>query len=292
MRMNLLKKIGLVGLFVFIAQGIGAQVHSGYYGSFHGLEFRVGGVPTLHRSNKLKTNNDDELLYLRKLNLIRVSYHLNYSYLIGRKLELLAGYEYSSMRTPNRTYFESSGGIQYLLNDTRINRHGGDFHLRFYRRGSIAPIGKYRGIGLSYDVASVPNSLEFVGGLYGSIQQNSNFLTRKNLVNTTDTITLHTSELVRYSVFSIYASMGRNYPITAQLLFNFNFAVKILGIYSNGSSYELGRELGRDLDDIFSKYYTVRLNGNTNNNLRDDAILETLNSYNRIRLEIGLKYYL
>ncbi len=282
-------KLELV-VFILLFAGFAAnsQIKSGYFGSFHGLEFRVGGVPSIDRIHSFSDASGEEI-GKRRLELLRMNYKLNYSFIQGRYSEFLIGYEYSKLRSLDYYSFSYPNDYQKfdLLEAVKFRKHGVNFEYRHYRKGSLAPTGKYFGVGMSYARASVPDSIPLLIGQYSSPTDESTFLTRKNtIIGTADTVYLKKGEFAKYSVVTIIATMGRNYPITERLLINFNLRVKVVGFYSNGISSSFGSDIG---NAIFNTDF--RINDN-DLGLKDAAVLRSLNAYNRVQLELGIRYYL
>lgn len=277
-------------VFIFLYAGFtaNAQTKSGYFGSFHGLEFRVGGVPSIDRIHSFSTASGEEI-GKRRLELLRMNYKVNYSFIEGRNSEFLIGYEYSKLRSLDYYYFSYQNSNQKfsLLEDIKFQKHGVNFEYRYYRKGSLAPTGKYFGLGLSYARASVPDSIPLLIGQYGSQTEKSNFLSRKStLIAAADTVYLQKGSFAKYSAFTVFATMGRNYPITERILLNFNLRVKVVGFYSNGFSTSIGVANG-------STFFNTDFRINDNDlELKDAAVLRALNAYNRMQLELGIRYYL
>lgn len=278
----------IVFIFLFTGFTVNAQTKSGYFGSFHGLEFRIGGVPSIDRIHSFSTASGEEI-GKRRLELLRMNYKLNYSFIEGRNSEFLIGYEYSKLRSLDYYYFSYPNDNQKfdLLENVPFRKHGVNFEYRYYRKGSLAPTGKYFGLGLSYARAFVPDSIPLLIGQYGAQTEKSNFLSRKStLIAAADTVYLQKGSLAKYSTLTLIATMGRNYPITERIMLNFNFRMKIFGIYSNGLSADIGVDNG---NAIFNSEFKINDN---DLGLKDAAVLRTLHAYNRMQLEVGIRYYL
>lgn len=267
-----------------------AQEPSGYFGSFHGAEIQLSAVPTLRRVKSLKANGDD-FTFNRRAQFLRMNYKFNYSWVANRKFEINAGYEYANVHSPYYSYYNSSSSLtQDLLEDLTFNKHGFNLHVRMFRKGGLAPIGKFVGFGISYARLSMPDSVSVFHGQSGNSLSNSGFFVRKNEVNIIDTTQLDVDDFSKYSSFLVNISVGRTVPITQNLLLSYNASVNLISLYLDGNGgFNLGRELGPGLDDILSKYSDRPINDD--DQLNDRRVLESLRAYNRIRFELGVKYF-
>lgn len=273
-----------------------AQINSGYFGAKHGVELRFGGVPTIERNNYIGEIDGIKILKER-LELLRPTFKLNYSYIAGRKIELIAGYEFANMRTPDNIGYDNaflSGGENPLLQDIVLKKHGANVLIRFYRKGSLAPTGKYFGLGMNFMGVSIPDSMNVYSGVKVSRLGASNILSRKYTVGEYYESVIYKNSTKKYTGFTITAAIGRNYPINERLLLNFNLRIKIIGIYKDGLMREIG-DAKYSLPAYFKSpsynnyYYPVN---SKDDYIKSSAVFTTMNLYNRAQFEIGLKYYL
>lgn len=273
----------IIILALFLSWPVMAQLNSGYFGSYHGVEFRAGGGVSFDRVVKLKETSDG-LRYKARLQMANMNYRLNYTWLFGRKMELLAGYEFASMRTNNNHYVNNAGNGFGIEQPVSFNKHAADIQLRFYRKGSIAPIGKYLGFGFYYGRMSVPDSISVpVAVSQGELASESSFFVKSYGVGGRDTVNLKKNSTRKYVSHGITAHVGRNYALTDNLLLNLNMRVRVLSIYSDGQNIGLGA--------VEYSSASGQLN-DSDGVLRSSPLLALMHDYNRtIQFEVGVKYF-
>ena len=285
-KMNYKRLSVLFALLCFMQVGsVFSQVNSGYFGSKHGVEFRAGGTPAYFRSKKI-ISNGDEYRMKRRRKLLRTSYKLNYSFLAKRNLEFLIGYEYARVRMPERFYYDDPVTSQNLdiLQDPKLNKHGLNFHARFYRKGSISPIGKYIGAGFGCHFVRINSEVPiYVGESIGAGSTGSGFNSDYS-ISSLDTVELDKSAFDRFQVVNFNGSIGRSYPLSSSLLLNFNLRVRVLSLYSGNSGVVLGGVLGGILDNSASRI-------NEDDKFIGRRVMEAMHNYHRSQFEIGLKYF-
>lgn len=262
-----------------------SQVNSGYFGSKHGVEFRAGGTPAYFRSKKI-ISNGDEYRMKRKRKLLRSSYKLNYSFLAKRNLEFLIGYEYARLRMPGNFYYDDPITSQNLdiLQDPKLNKHGMNFHARFYRKGSISPIGKYIGVGFGCHFVRINSEIPiYVGESVGAGSTGGGFISDYS-ISSLDTVELDKSGFDRFQVVNFNGSIGRSYPLSSSLLLNFNLRVRVLSLYTGTNGIILGSSVGGILDNSSSRI-------NEDDEFIGRRVQEAMHNYHRSQFEIGLKYF-
>lgn len=276
-----MKKFCILFLVVFSVAG---WAQSGYFGSINGVEIRVNGSPSFKRVSKLKTNSGDVTL-AQPLQLANLNYRVNYSRVLTRSIEVVAGYEFARLRSANDAFYRNNlSGTHNLVNPIKMTKHGINVGARYYRKGSLAPLGKYIGLEIAYARAIVQDGQDVIYGFDGSIiSSESSFLRRVREVAIVDTGMVNLGN-DGYSSFSIRGSMGRNFPITDHLMISLDVSFRLLSRYSSRQERLFGIQ--------FSGISDPGVNENELGVDVADHTLFNLHRYNRIQLGVGVKYQL
>ncbi len=278
----------LIFTSVFVCVLFGAKAQSGYLGSLNNISFTIKAIPSI--KSKWSLNGDlDETK--RGPRLAYVNYELGYSRIVSKKIEVGVGYGYSSMKavSDGLNYFTidtiqlTNGTTEFInrsfhfLDEPRIDMHQFTFDFRFFRLGSLAPTGKYLGFGLEFGSSKIKSTDDITLGVRGD-NTKSSYLTSKYDVSEIRNFNLANDS--KSSYFQINANIGRNYPITQNLMLGVGMTFPIFTIYNavNGMTF------GFDVDGSGNSF-------TDDSNLRN-MLQYTQEKYKRISLDLTIKYFL
>lgn len=276
--MNKIKHCFLI--FVALAAVIVAKAQSGYLGSTNAVELRTYIAPSYRNVLKL---TDDGTVQKKRLRLAHVSYELNYARVMSRHIELSLGYKFANMSAftlGSKIQTVSSNGSSIILRDfleePKIKSHGFAFQFKYYRKGSLAPIGKFIGLNLTYQTAALKKGKElYYGQLGGGSTESSSFLGSSRGVENVDTLSLLRTQ--RINSFHLKGVVGRNYPLTDKIMLSVSATLPLISFYSGG---------------VFNAF-GLRIGGSTVKQTDSDGLTAiTLKKYNRISFEVGVRYQL
>lgn len=279
--MNLFKYI----VIVFVLGGQISYAQSGYLGSVNAFGLSIDGVPTRFRT--IGTNNSSLSpgdVRNKRLRIITPAVSIHYSRVLGSSFEMVFNYRF----TPVKSYgqFVSiripdsfDGFDSYpIVNEVHGIQNSLSVEGRFSRKGGIAAIGKFIGIGMTYgllnftDTHVTPITLGGSGG--------SNFWNeRRKIVNIAEPVEISRTN---GSFFSIRGTIGRNYPIAEKITLNFMASIPLISTYRTTYAVESGFSLFGDIDN------SIRVKDGE----FDDVVIITMHLYNRALLSAGVKYHL
>ena len=274
-------------ILIIIPLDIFAQ--PGFLGNKNGLELSIQAMPSLQR--KLSFENNE---VTTKVRYFYTNYNLTYSRVISRKFELNVGYSYAPVRlyshnallrtiesyTDNYQNEVSYAVQRSFLDDKVMHFHQGFFNFRWFRLGSLAPIGKYMGIGMQVGYGDFKNKIVPVGIKGAEISKNAFEI--KNKVSQYDEVI---SNQVGISNLQFNVQIGRVYPISQRLLFTAGMTCPLLDLYF-GSWIEV-----RSIQDFVSYWDDYNIDGEPGNQVRLTSILmQGLRKANYITFDFGLRY--
>jgi hypothetical protein len=280
-----MKKLFVISLLLLCCTSTFSQ--SGYLGSLNSVSFDLKIGPSIKRTNTLNSSNTIAKKRLRYANL---TYNISYNRVFSKRLELKVGYNYSSMalytdpntfRTTdtilniNGIYLGEVNKSLNWLKDPRVSLHAANLEFRLYRQGSLAPTGKYYGLGAQIGNAKVNQSYEHLVGKRDVASKDNAFVSKHPIIEVQN---LTFDNTVTSSFFYIYGMIGRNYPLTKSLMLNVSTSFPLLIMFFSPT----GIDYGFSVDETGIGYFS------------DDTIDEVLNltikKYRRVNFEIGVKY--
>jgi hypothetical protein len=267
----------LVFLFIlFFGTSVNGQ--SGYLGSLSAIELKVNAGPSFRRVARI----NDDLTVSNKLRLFNLNYELSYARTFSKSFEFFIGYRFSSMLADTR--IEITGTEPFnngdILDAPRLNAHGFRFGGKFFRKGSLAPIGKFFLLSFDYQKAKLPFDEDVIYGTAVNVSgENDGFYSRITNILLMDTI--NGDGLERNSSFNIKGGIGRNYPITDKLIISMGMTFPIITYLTYGNRRSIGV--------LFNSFLMSIEDGEL---VRDEVLVaSTLKMYNRITLDVGLKLH-
>ena len=245
----------LILLLLFVCHNL-AFGQSGYLGSLNNLSVSVKAVPSIKTKMSLNNTMTESK---RSLRLANLNYEISYSRIISKKIELSIAYGFSKMKaiTEGMTYhkvdtFISSSGFQSMvskplnvLQDPHLNLHQFAFDLRIFRLGSLAPTGKYVGIGIEFGLSNLDRNI--IVGKSGSIIKSGPMASKYEVLES-EIFSLDNSYKANY--IQLNASIGRNYPITQNLMIGVGMTSPIFTTYG----YDGSRYYGFNIDNTTSSF--------------------------------------
>lgn len=277
-----MNKVLLILVVCFSASFGYAQ--SGYFGKKQGISLKIDMSPSIGRVSVLRKDNT---LVKQRLRLAYMAYQLNYTLLLGRNIEMSAGYGFNSVRTVGSTYNileQVSFYDPHIVEDPRIRFHRINLDFNFFYSGNIAPLGNFMGISISQTFANVgPDALFYEAYLIQEPEENSSFFTKKYNFGSSidDANALSQQQLFRQ--FDLHLKIGNSYPINKVTTLSYCFRVPLVSTYFDLGIFESGENLLKELGY-----------GWTNDGYHEPEwnIETTLRKYNRYGLELKLTRYL
>lgn len=270
----------LIVIAVVCLLSTAAKAQPGFIGSIDAIEFKTSLGPSTLKTTKFADNNTKRIEAFR---IAHIAFELNYSRTISRSIEVTAGYRFANMRTHTAnsriTVVTGSNGSfsqqeRSFLAAPQVASHGIVLQSKFYRKGSLAPIGKFIGINMSFQTAAVKTGDEFYyGQLGGEIQDN--FFKSTRSIEGIDTLVLDRTS--RVNSVHINGIIGRNFPITDNLILSFTTRVHVFSFYNTRAGTQWGLRV---------------IGGDVNSERADNLLAFSLKKYNRLNFEIGIKYHL
>lgn len=283
---NNMRTITIAALLVITCN---SSAQSGYLGALNGIEIKTSFVPSIRKTHTL---NDSETEAKVRRRLAYSSFSINYSRILSKKVEVGVGYtlNFSSMHTQTSFYEVRDSivsGNQVFFATERLNfikdptllLHQLNLDLKYYRLGSLSPIGKYIGFGFRYGFGKMDSSDPIKIGKRDAPSK-ENFLSSKHELLRVDDI--YPSSDVNLSMLVLNAQIGRNYPITKQLVFSIGLTFPLITYLKNGQ--------GPGGDFAFTVKDTPRIydDGATLSHMG----LLSLKKRSRISIDFGLKFHL
>ena len=268
--------------FLFAAVGFG---QSGYLGKRNFIEIKAGVVPSYKFQNVIK---DD--MAIERLKVGNMNYHFAYSRVLSPHFVLSIGYDFTKINCLSQGHwFNQTNVITYpgggtyeeqktlnILDDPELIYHGGTVVFDYYRLGSLAPIGKYIGASLSYGIAGSTDPT-ILAGIRG-ITDKQNFFRKISEIGVMDTF----SYTHQYSVstFNLKARIGRNYPLTDNLMLSVGMTFPLISRYASGTKSSFGFQLESNSVDVdetatsWNNYY-----------------MRSVYFYSRVTFEAAIRYH-
>ncbi|WP_027418435.1 hypothetical protein [Crocinitomix catalasitica] len=254
---------------------------SGYLGSLNAFEFKIGLAPSITRSEVLTTPTKQTA----RLRIVNLKYELNYSRTINRNSELFIGYQFIPMKGNLKDITVDNlvdNSYLKILESPKLTSHGFNLGYRIFRKGSLAPIGKFLFFGVNYLKTTVDTYTDIIVGrnneYSGSFDSFS--LTETASVQIYDTAnTLYDKSV---SSFNLRFGFGRNYPITDNLIITTNFSVPFLRYFNFGDSRGVYLIYNPKSIDYTEGRYLDNIEG---------LLANTLKQYSGVSLDIGVKFH-
>ncbi len=270
-------------IFIFFLPASFSYGQSGYLGSLDAVELQLNMSPSFLRTNRVIDNGADSILSSR-IRYIYPRIQLNYARVLRRNLEVITGYNYARIKlitTSSSPVSFSNTGAFNIFEDLRANRHGGQIQLRYYRKGSIAPIGKYLGLSLSLDfIKLASNQVLNFGSVEGTVP-NTSGLNLQRFIISTETPTDDFENIQARSVIFNFV-LGRNYPITDKIMLSTSATFPLVSSFRSANGNQ-----AFGLQFLFN---------NSSIDIRDGNLAETIifssYKYSRISGNIGIRYQL
>lgn len=274
-----MKKIVFWILLLIAGLQLNAQT-GGYLGKRNYVELKIGAVPTIKHQNVLKYDES-----VKRLKYFNTSYRLTMNRVLTKNFEISLGYEFARMNCisdgslfNDRDTFEFGNTETYnknFLDDPKMSYHGFQFAFNFYRLGSLAPIGKFIGFAFSYGVGTLAEGERVEVGQRGFLTKDSFF---KKAGPIADRETFFINSDVKVTAFHLKARIGRNYPISDNMMISVGLTFPIVSSYTSGLTKEFGFEIDGEYDV-----------SETSNWIRYS--MTTIKYYNRVTLETGIRFH-
>ncbi|MBI3134329.1 MAG: hypothetical protein HYZ14_06590 [Bacteroidetes bacterium] len=265
----------------FLAMPVaGKSQTSGFLGAVNGITLKVNSVPSYAMTSKIVGSE-----VISRMKVANLSYTLSYSRVLSRNIEVTAGYQFAHVNfSSGHKWFNFeqpvefggySGNQYYFADHASANYHGGSLTFDFYRFGSLAPVGKYIGLSFSSGVTRVKEDNSLIISDRDTWGVAEGFFSTHYDYNSTDTLVIGEQLNVRSSYLK--ARIGRNYPVTENLMISVGMSAPLFSTYSiNGIKY-FGFELR---DDRTFDYYENDWRWYT---------MQSVRVYHRLQFEIGLR---
>ena len=233
-----------VKLFSFLLMTclVGFGQNNGDFGSKNSFGIAISGMPTVRNTYAYDATSS---IISRRRRLAYLNYNVDYSFTISRKIELDISAIHSRIKT--YTIGEFPYNLQYL-HDPVFSYNQINIGMKYYRLGSVAPVGKYIGFSISGGLSSFDSTDIFLGLKNLPLKENtfsSEYTPFEILDSTSAAFNLKTLQFV--------ARVGRNYVITDYLSLGCEFQIPLFtGFQHNGTWFY------RSIDEIFGNYdYTT-----------------------------------
>lgn len=265
-----------IAVFFFCGQLLAQP--SGYLGKTNHIQVLVGAVPSFKQHSEVVSTTVTQRLKYANLN-----YQFIYTRVISNAFDMSLGYQYSQVNTISdgvrvEDYDTVFGEPQYspknIMEDPSLAYHSGYLALNFYRRGSLAPLGKFWGLIFGYGNATLAQNTPVVIGTRGDYSSNTAF---KNVaeLDAQKTILLNEQKI---STAYVKVRLGRSFPISDHLMIYGGVTFPLLTYYSSGFITRFGFNLDHG-SDINQDSDWVRHS------------MVSLKSYNGISLETGIRFH-
>lgn len=272
-----MKKI-LTIITVFFFFGQAEAQPSGYLGKNNHLQILIGVVPSLrHQSEVVSTT------VTKRAKIVNLNYQLIYTRVISNGFDVSFGYQYSQVNGISDGFrvddYDTIFGELYnspknIMDDPELSYHSGYVALNFYRRGSLAPLGKSWGLVIGYGNATLANNTPVVIGTKGDYTTNTSF---KKVAELEEQKTILLPEQKINTAF-MRLRVGRSFPISDHAMIYAGLSFPLLSYYSTGSMSRFGFRLERD-GDIEDNNDWIRYS------------MSSLKAYNGISLETGVRLH-
>ncbi len=271
---------------------------TGFYGRKKSIEIGYLAAPSLMFKSIIKVDGSDTL-FQSKRRLVNSSYRIGFSKMVSNKVSLGIGYTYANVILNTVEYYQSPTDNKpfdesYNMPSQRVNSHEFHLDLKFFRNGSIGPIGRYFGFEVQFAKTKLNEmELEIVR------KENRTFEGGKNSSNATELASImHTNTESIYTFF-LGLNFGRRIPITDRLFFSWNGRINLPGI-SIGEGLFSGVDFGSNIrlstslneienfleGDFFSSSLYALSSKGSNFNLLSSSVF----SYKRLSFQMALHY--
>lgn len=265
--------------FVFFQLAVVAQT-GGYLGKQNYIELKAVAVPSSKHLNVIK---DDESI--KRLKYLNTSYKLTLNRVLTKNFELSLGYEFAKMNCiSDGSYFldddttEDMNVYTYtknILDDPQMTYHGFQFAFNFYRLGSLAPIGKYIGLSVSYGIATLAEDEPVIVGQRDFLTKDS-FFKKAGPIADQEIFNIQTEKNIKS--FHLRARIGRSYPISDYMMISVGMTFPVISKYTSGTISQFGFQLDGGYDESETSPWTR-------------YAMSTVKYYNRIIFETGIRFH-
>lgn len=268
----------IVSVFYFSVLGFS---QSGYLGKNNALDLRFSMGPSYKMVNEI----DNLERSVHRMKFATTSYSLSYSRVLNRNVEVTLGYQFANIQCmAEDRFFRENVDVIYdnsiswytgnLLDEPRINYHGGVIGFNFYRLGSIAPIGKYVGFTLAFGRSVLDSTNAIITGLRDNDPITSSFFKTVSDINFLDSAFISTTPVKN---FNLRARFGRNYPLTDFLMLSLGMSFPIFSSYQSGFKSQFGFQLKNMYDiDRYGDWTRYLMN--------------SVKTYHRITFDVAIKF--
>jgi hypothetical protein len=259
---------------------INSSAQSGYFGNKNGFSIKIDASPSLGRSSVLRKNNSQ---VRRRLRFAYTGYQINYTRILGRKVELSAGYGYNLARTVGSLTNDFDHVFNYTdlyIEDPRIGFHRANVDLNLFYSGSLAPLGNFIGLSFNYNFMAVDTNKYFYEEYsIGDAKENSSFYSKKyDLFSPADEFST-VNEKSYFSQIDLHLKVGNSYPLGKKMTLSYSLRIPIFTTafktMMTSATENLASELGF-------------LGNNLGHKSIDWIARTTLRKYNRYGLELKL----
>lgn len=271
---------------VFVLLSANGFSQNGYLGNKNSLYFEFYGRPTFektHRLNNAKT-------YSKTMNRFAFSsYAIGLSHVKDEILEFNLKYRFvngyapikNSIFVKDDAIYETVGSgevsrtLLNFLEDPKINLHFYSVNFKHYRKGNIAPLGKYVGLEYEFGHGKLKVTDEIYIGKGYTAKPNNALLVKRELIEK-EVVQIRKQENGR--IGGLYLLVGRTYPINDFLLFSCGAKLPMIRVV-NINGY---RETGFRAQKVGSYSYS-------NNSSFESVLSQIMGSHTRISFNLGIK---
>jgi hypothetical protein len=280
-----MKKI--IVLIIVLVYSFSVEAQSGYLGSLNNISISFKAVPSIRTSYSVNNSLDKAKKSLRYA---YMNYEIAYSRVFSKKIELGFGYGFSSMRAYTlglrynavETVTLTNGQTQEIekelniIDDPRIALHQFTIDFRYFRLGSLSPTGKYLGFGIEAGTAGISDSKDITVGKRDAASFSGFFSTRYDVL---ESEIYNVGAYTRSNYVQLNANIGRNYPITKDMILGIGMTFPILTAFRTNSGLGLG--------------FSNNSPGNSfdaSSNL-NQMISYTIKKYKGVSIDLTMKYF-
>jgi hypothetical protein len=266
----------IIAVFLFCGQALAQP--SGYLGKNNHVQVLVGAVPSFKHQSEVVSNTVTKRLKFANLN-----YQFIYTRVISNGFDLSLGYQYTNVNgisdgvrvdDYDTIFGELYNSPKNIMDDPELIYHSGYLALNFYRRGSLAPLGKSWGLIFGYGNATLAENTPVVIGTSGDYSTNNAFKQVAELENQ-KTIFLPEQKI---STAFMKLRVGRSFPISDYMMIYAGVSFPLLSYYNSGNITRFGFRLDPEAD-IENSSDWIRYS------------MSTLKAYNGISLETGFRFH-
>ena len=277
----------LITLVIVLTSSIIVEAQSGYLGSLNNVSISFKTVPAIKSKFSVNGSVDEAKKSVRYA---YMNYELGYSRVFSKKIELGFGYGFSSMKAYTHgmrfdvvdTVTLTNGQTQLIgkelniLDDPRISLHQFTFDFRYFRLGSLSPTGKYLGFGMEFGTAGISDSKDILIGKKGEPTKSGSLSSKYDIL---ESEVFNVGSNTRSNYVQLNANIGRNYPITQDLILGIGMTFPLLTSYSTISGLDFGFDLNSPGTSFDENSHLNRL------------VSYTTKKYKGISLDLSVKYF-